>query len=122
MISRSLLSAFNAPIPLEPLNSADQSLPAERTTFAAELTSVFETCNLPMSILGQPPLYLDYAPWIRYMVGVDDAAIQKLASPSGQVGRQTRNSQKAVSERRYLDHFKERELHVLAVTAFRMDE
>ncbi|KAK7695809.1 hypothetical protein QCA50_000447 [Cerrena zonata] len=88
----------------------------QKSDFAAQMIPVYESCSIPLTAAGQTPLHLDYIPWIRYMVGVDDA-VQKLAPASEQSGRRTRNSRRAV-EQRYLGHLKERELETLSRTAF----
>ncbi|KAI0081801.1 hypothetical protein K474DRAFT_1703650 [Panus rudis PR-1116 ss-1] len=100
-----------------PLGMHDR-LSADTAVYQSRMMSVFERCSLFKAISGESPLYLDYAPWIRFMVGIDE----KVVAPSGsQAGRQTRNSRRTV-DRRYLGHFLDTELEMVLATGFRMDD
>lgn len=115
-ISRGLLAASDLDVCQDMRGIQEEPILPLKSDFAAQMVPIYESCSIPLTAAGQAPLYLDYIPWIRYMVGVDDA-VQRLVPASEQSGRRTRNSRRAV-EQRYLGHLKEKELEVLAKTAF----
>lgn len=63
-------------------------------------------------------LYLDYAPWIRYIVAADDA-LESMSQPSSQSRRSTRNSLKTSQDRWLKLGLDER--RTLSETSLRLD-
>ena len=115
-LSRRMLVASDIDVCLDMHGIQEERHLPQKSEFAARMMPVYESCSIPLTAVGEAPLHLDYIPWIRYMVGVDDA-VQRLVPASEQTGRRTRNSRRAV-EQRYLGHLKERELEVLASTGY----
>lgn len=67
---------------------------------------------------SQEALYLDYAPWIRYIVAADDA-LESVSQPSSQSRRSTRNSLKTGQDRWLKLELGER--RTLSETSLRLD-
>ena len=73
--------------------------------YAAQMLSVLEDIQLPADVLlNLSAAVLDYGPWIRHMVSIDDAAEAiYMEAQAGKDGvRKTRNSLKAVQPVRYV--------------------
>ncbi|PCH41200.1 hypothetical protein WOLCODRAFT_16953 [Wolfiporia cocos MD-104 SS10] len=78
---------------------------ASAREYAAQMVAILADLQVPADVLmGSSPPFLDYDPWLRYMVAVDDAnAAASLAAQVARGGtRRTRNSQKSVQGVRYV--------------------
>lgn len=70
-----------------------------RTSFQRQVVAALgELLDISAPLMPRPSVFLDYEPWIRYMVAVDDAqeatwAETRVSGP-GRSGRLTRNSQR----------------------------
>lgn len=67
---------------------------------------------------SEEALYLDYAPWIRYIVAADDA-LESVSQPSSQTRRSTRNSMKTSHDRWLTLELDDR--RTLSETSLRLD-
>ncbi|KAJ3535327.1 hypothetical protein NM688_g6994 [Phlebia brevispora] len=89
-----------------PTSKSTKSLDTDRRSYHALVGPVLrnpvsEAPTRPWrASISEEALYLDYAPWIRYIVAADDT-LESLSQPSSQGRRSTRNSQRT-SQGRWL--------------------
>lgn len=78
----------------------DERLLSERqSSYGIQMAPVFAWTGRVFSSKEHVPKYLEYLPWIRYMVGIDNAAQELLALTTSQTRRTTINSKKAQNPR-----------------------
>lgn len=79
------------------------AVPALHTPHARALLPILNRLRVPREQLLRSPAsaFLEYAPWVRFMVAVDDAqVVERVAAASAKEGtRRTRNSQRLQMER-----------------------
>ncbi len=98
----------------------EQQVSERQSSYGLQMAPVFAWTRRVLASMGHVPKYLDYLPWIRYMVGAESAAQGLLTSTMSQTGRKTNNSQKALYER--LIRLDKAELKALANTALTFSE
>ena len=87
-----------------PTSSLASSLDAARSTYHAQVGPILrQPISSPAArswriSTGEEALYLDYDPWIRYIVAADDA-VESASQPGSQGRRHTRNSMKTSQDR-----------------------
>lgn len=98
----------------------ERQVSERQSSYGLQMAPVFAWTRRVLTSMGHVPKYLDYLPWIRYMVGAENAAQELLTSTMSQTGRRTNNSQKALYER--LIKLDKPQLEALANTALTFSE
>lgn len=79
-----------------PLSSVD-NVEVDRAAYVTQVGPILRSFRAWRAPASEPSLYLDYAPWLRYMIAVEEeqrAALVRMEE-STQRRRVTRNSQKS---------------------------
>ncbi|GBE79448.1 P-loop containing nucleoside triphosphate hydrolase protein [Sparassis crispa] len=86
---------------------------------ASSVKALMRKLRVPLDTLADNrSVFLDYEPWIRYMVAVDDAALQEVGQTQKERGRTTRNSQKLTTYQPYITPRDEDILRTFRFTSF----